>query len=157
MVKSTELIFLAYRSPCFEQSSFAQGSPEVCHCHKHQSWHFWYEDPQNSERCLFQKEEAEEASSPGGRDLRYRERSNLICLMLLFSFQCGWAPSCLMFSVLLCVEVPADRAEERGPESSWRSAPAPREENPSVEGVSAFYLQPVQRGIPTQAGFLNVL
>lgn len=54
------------------------------------------------------------------------------------------------------VEVPADRAEEEGPESCGRSAPAPHQENTSDERLPALHLLPVQRGFPTQAGFLSV-
>lgn len=61
------------RSPCSEQSPSASRSPEVCHCHQHQDRHHQCEGPQNPERHLLQEEEAEEAPSPGGRDLRHRE------------------------------------------------------------------------------------
>lgn len=54
------------------------------------------------------------------------------------------------------VEVPADRAEEGGPESCGCSAPAPHQENTSDERVPALHLLPVQWCLPTQAGFLNV-
>ncbi len=70
------------RPSCCEQSSPAQGSPEICHRHQHQSWHLWHEDPQNTQRCLLQEEEAEEAPSPGGWDLRYWERGNVTWVLL---------------------------------------------------------------------------
>lgn len=106
-VFNMHFLLFQIRPPCFEQSSSASGSPEVCHCHKHQNRHFWHEDPQKSERRLLQEEEAEEASSPGGRDLWYRKRGK----QSIFSYnatgfplppleQRGWCP------ILICVWPP---------------------------------------------------
>ena len=81
-----------FRPSCPEQSPPSQGSPEVCHCHRHQSWHLWHEDPQNSERRLLQEEEAEEAPSPGGRDLWYRKRGKLTWMLpqnAVFDWTCS--------------------------------------------------------------------
>lgn len=66
---------------------------------------------------------------------------------------------CLTFCIFIhrSVEVPADRAEEEGPESCGCSAPAPHQENTSDERLPALHLLLVQRRFPTQAGFLNVL
>lgn len=160
------LVFLLSRSPCPEQSPVAQGSPEVCHCYNHQNWHFWHEDPQKSEWRLLQEDEAEEASSPGGRDLWYRKRgkptwilNNLLLYLLLISMGlglCFYINDLLFFVPLTSVEVPADRAEEGGPEKCWCTAPAPHQESPSDERVPALYLLPVQWCLCTQAGFLNV-
>lgn len=68
--------YLSFRTFCREQGPPAQGPPEICHCYQHQNWHLWCKNSQNPERYLLQEEEAEEAPSPGGRDLRYRERGN---------------------------------------------------------------------------------
>lgn len=146
--------FFQIRPPCFEQSSSASGSPEVCHCHKHQNRHFWHEGPQKSERRLLQEEEAEEASSPGGRDLWYRKRGK----QSIFScnatgppppFGAAWVVSHINLCLTSCIflypsaEVPADRAEEEGPESCGRSAPAAHQENTSDERLPALHLLPV--------------
>lgn len=169
-VFNMHFLFSQIRPPCFEQSSSASGSPEVCHCHKHQNRHFWHEGPQKSERRLLQEEEAEEASSPGGRDLWYRKRGK----QSIFScnatgspppppFGAAWVVSHINLCLTSCIflypsaEVPADRAEEEGPESCGRSAPAAHQENTSDERLPALHLLPVQRCFPTQAGFLNVL
>lgn len=77
------VVLHSFRPPRLEQSSPAQGSPEICHCHQHQGRHLWHEDAQKSERCLLQEEEAEEAPSPGGRDLWYRERGGLTWMLLV--------------------------------------------------------------------------
>lgn len=153
--KVTELLFLIWilfsfldicRPSCREQSPPAQGSPEICHCHKHQSWHHWHEDPQNPERRLLQEEEAEEAPSPGGRDLWHRERGELKLISQYIFWPLG------SDLVLMCVisdsmdsfsclaEVPADRAEESRSESCWYSAPAPYQESSPVEGIPALLL-----------------
>lgn len=64
----------------------------------------------------------------------------------------------LFFSLVLhSTEVPADRAEEGGPEGCGLSAIAHHQDGPSSQGLPALYLLPVQRCIPTQAGFLNKL
>lgn len=78
-------------------------------------------------------------------------------------FGAEWAASlvnlCLAHFIFLhpSAEVPADRAEEEGPESCGCSAPAAHQEDTSDERLPALYLLSVQRCFPTQAGFLNVL
>lgn len=73
------LLFLSFFRPsCLEQSPPAKGSPEIRYRHHHQDRHLWYEDLQNPQRHLLQEEEAEEAPSPGGRDLRYGKGGKLV-------------------------------------------------------------------------------